>query len=463
MALRWQLRPLCLAVLFVGLGICGMSLPLQQHSGDKAAGGILALLPAVAFSLAAICALISVMAVWLLPPYVDLNIEGCVRRFQHVGFTEHELELPSKTTQDGEMVERPSQRFRLRIYYPAAAAAGTQSTTPSGGLLSEEGGGPAVEPGKTGTAARHMSRDDWYALSKVTPEVPLPGFVYSHLGEMAIDAAENAPRHAEAVNLPLIVFSHGLSAVPDVHWSVVSSLVRAGYVVAALTHNDGSAANVTLNDGSKFPYETGEMICTAAGYDLENVATERPAMEATVKAHRCRQLRRRVAEMSCACDYVLGNPGPVPVQVDPARITFAGHSFGGATAFLASELDERATCCVAYDPWLETTHPVHPKYQQAGMRRCPGLHFMSSDWEGGDIDLNLSAMLSEKRLHAASKRRVLEDTGHQSYTDFALLAPMVLRKLGMLGTADSRLMFHTMLTETLEFIHEATEAALPPV
>ena len=46
---------------------------------------------------------------------------------------------------------------------------------------------------------------------------------------------------------------------------------------------------------------------------------------------------------------------------------------------------------------------------------------------------------------------------------FALLAPMVLRKLGMLGTADSRLMFRTMLTETLEFIQEATEAAHPPV
>ena len=42
----------------------------------------------------------------------------------------------------------------------------------------------------------------------------------------------------------------------------------------------------------------------------------------------------------------------------------------------------------------------------------------------------------------------------------ALLAPTVLRKLGMLGSAESRPMIRTIVAETLAFIREAIES--PP-
>ena len=49
---------------------------------------------------------------------------------------------------------------------------------------------------------------------------------------------------------------------------------------------------------------------------------------------------------------------------------------------------------------MEPTHPVHPKYQQAGLPRCPGLHFFCKGWENLAADKNMTAMLAAgDRLH----------------------------------------------------------------
>ena len=55
---------------------------------------------------------------------------------------------------------------------------------------------------------------------------------------------------------------------------------------------------------------------------------------------------------------------------------------------------------MSYDPWVEPTHPVHPKYQEAGLPRCPGLHFFCKGWENLAADKNITAMLAAgDRLH----------------------------------------------------------------
>ena len=55
---------------------------------------------------------------------------------------------------------------------------------------------------------------------------------------------------------------------------------------------------------------------------------------------------------------------------------------------------------MSFDPWVEPTHPVHPKYQEAGLPRCPGLHFFCKGWENLAADKNITAMLAAgDRLH----------------------------------------------------------------
>jgi predicted dienelactone hydrolase len=448
MGFAWQLRPALAAL------ACVLIAAYLQFRG--AAGWLAILL----YVVASLCAASTALVVYLMPPTVDLGVQTASQRFEHVGFRDTELELSAETQQliVEEAVDRPA-RFSCRIYYPAAATSrGGQKEAV--GLLTAEGGGAAAAGRRR--PAKYATPADSYALSQVAG-VPLPPFVYSHLCSMSIRATEQAAAHSDANNLPVIVLSHGLTALPICYWSIVGALVRAGYVVVMPTHNDGSAAHVALQDGTTLPYETEVTVCSRAGHDMaskEYKDSHESEIESTMKAYRCGQLRRRAAELSCSLDYVLSDEAAAAGggwSVDPHRVAFVGHSFGGATALLASELDHRAACCVCYDPWVEPQHPVHQKYQQAGMRRCAGLHLICSDWEGGVVDRNLSAMLSEHRLHSNSRRRVLPDTAHQSYTDFALLAPIVLRKLGMLGAAESRPMIRTIVEETLSFIAEAME------
>eukprot|EP01050_Picozoa_sp_SAG11_P005036 SAG11_NODE_339_length_10506_cov_12.368588_5_plen_106_part_00 len=81
-----------------------------------------------------------------------------------------------------------------------------------------------------------------------------------------------------------------------------------------------------------------------------------------------------------------------------------------------------------------------PPMLAAGLCRCPSLLPLCSDWVGGDeADAQLTAMHAARKFHVRTERVVLEgDTGHQNYTDFALLAPRVLRALGMIGSAPAR-------------------------
>ena len=118
------------------------------------------------------------------------------------------------------------------------------------------------------------------------------------------------------------------------------ALVRAGFIVACPTHNDGSAATLRLADGTALPYVTEAQAAAERGVDMADaayMARHRAEFEALAWGYRTAQLRRRAAEASHALGFVLaasagGGGGALAGAADPARCAFAGHSFGGATS-----------------------------------------------------------------------------------------------------------------------------------
>ena len=320
------------------------------------------------------------------------------------------------------MVSRESARFPVRIYYPAAH-------------------GPPKRPA-------YIDRSIWRAVARAALG-RAPAFIFSHLPQVQIDLAEDAPLHPSANNLPLVVFSHGNSGIPAMYWTMISNFVQAGHIVVCPEHNDGSAASIRLQDGSRYEYERPDEKFAAIS-DLQEQKTLQ-------ERWRRQQLCRRVAEAKASMDWVLGSVADKSARwyqaVNPEQLAYVGHSFGGATAVVAADQDDRAKACVAFDCWAEASGPIDPKTLSNGINRCPTLLVQCEAWVGGSSDKTLQAHLLtpwEKQGHPANQTWVAEKAGHTNFTDFPLLAPRLVKLLRHAGAVDGTKCMQATLRQTFE-------------
>ena len=63
-----------------------------------------------------------------------------------------------------------------------------------------------------------------------------------------------APVTDAPTRMPVLLFSHGLIAMPDVYHTFISEVVSHGFVVIAPEHNDGSAAYTQLSLTTETPH-----------------------------------------------------------------------------------------------------------------------------------------------------------------------------------------------------------------
>ena len=328
------------------------------------------------------------------------------------------------SSQLGGTVTRESPRFPVRVYYPAAH-------------------GPLQQPA-------YIDRSVWRAVARAVLG-RAPGFIFSHLPHIQIDLAEDAPLHPSAENLPVVVFSHGNSGLPAIYWTMISNFVQAGHVVICPEHNDGSAASVRLQDGSTHDYERP---------DEKFAGVTDPAERKLLQDKwRRQQLKRRVAEAIVSMDWLLRNVADKSTRwyqaADPNQLAYVGHSFGGATAVVAAEQDPRASVCAAFDCWAEASGPIDPKMLDTGISRCPTLLVQCEAWVGGAVDKTLQAHLLtpwEKKGHPANLMWIAEKAGHSNFTDFPLLAPMLVRLLRQAGAVNGTKCMQATLRQTLECV-----------
>lgn len=161
-------------------------------------------------------------------------------------------------------------------------------------------------------SGRAVTTEVWYpaqASAQTTDFRPRPLF-------KTFEIAPNASPDRSRERLPLIVLSHGNWGTRYANAWLATALVKAGYVVISTTHPGTSADDQT-----------------AAG--------------------RVRLLDR-ASDVTFALTQFLADPAWMPL-VDPKRIGFAGHSFGGNTAVLLAggrydTVAQLAACRAAPEP-----------------------------------------------------------------------------------------------------------------
>jgi platelet-activating factor acetylhydrolase len=154
--------------------------------------------------------------------------------------------------------------------------------------------------------------------------------------------------------LPIVVYSHGLTASAELYSYQTMSLAANGAFVMSITHSDASAIAVKRKDGSFLGYDP----------HIANLAKEKETLLESVRSRR-RQVEYRANEVLAAIEALLelskrniqelNDVGISFVnKLDVKDITMMGHSFGGATALsVANMRPDLFTCCVAHDPAVD--------------------------------------------------------------------------------------------------------------
>lgn len=184
--------------------------------------------------------------------------------------------------------------------------------------------------GRGQTAVPYMD-----GLGRLPPTVNfLPAFIFKRFGAIDTHAQPAAPLAAGSGPWPVVIFSPGYGAPRSAYTALLTRLASRGFVVLALDH----------------PYE-------AAVTELENGKVVGPierfiANDPDRTGYMSLQLAVRTADVRYVLDK-LAEPGalkfPLAGQLDASRVAVVGHSFGGATAAAALDVDPRVAVAVNID------------------------------------------------------------------------------------------------------------------
>lgn len=370
--------------------------------------------------------------------------------------------------------------FTLRVYYPAAV--GAQATRVPYCVEGLELAAGIARFMKLPTAVfgwmRHLR--GWSVVADAV-DAPLD---FARARAAAV-AASLIP--AAATRLPVVVFSHGLSGSPDLNAAIIAAYVAAGAVVLAPEHADGSGAftRVTVRGSG------------AGALTYEPLTREERGSRDLEYVRRHRQLRQRadelVAAVRVAADLAAlrvaapdaGLPSPnasdawpllahvLGGRINGSAMLASGHSFGGATAITAAESEPLISAVVSFDPWA---FPLSAATLSRGLPRVPVLGLVGEGFaiwrenatamrlllsptyrtkrvltgdappavtrsngieKSGQRAAGMGTRAGVRGVHAASAYVALRDVYHQSFSDFGLLAPPIMRALKYIGSTRS--------------------------
>jgi platelet-activating factor acetylhydrolase len=227
--------------------------------------------------------------------------------------------------------------------------------------------------------------------------------------------------------LPVVVFSHGLTAMRSAYSLIHCDLASHGYIVAAVEHKDGSACLSYTKTKSE---DTGDDGPIYEDKWIEYIKTDVNALPL-----RYNQVKQRASEMSLALDFLttLGKGQEFEDllkndfdfkqfkdRIDLDHVAAMGHSYGGGTTVVTLANDLRFRCGVALDTWM---FPVYNEVYD--LVKTPLVFINSWDFQWAQ---NVECMMKlvkepDETGFSTCQMFTIRDSNHLSHCDKPFLYP----------------------------------------
>ena len=236
----------------------------------------------------------------------------------------------------------------------------------------------------------------------------IPAFLPSHLNMISTNTRNDVACSNKSEKYPVLIFSHGITGSRHLHQILFEHLASKGYVVFALDHSFD--ANLTIFPDGKIADYRSEI----TGHPDSILIREK-------------QINTRAFDIGFIIDQIREiETGMIDSKLsgrlDLDRVALGGHSYGDATAILASHNHEIVKACVVLDGWIS---PIPDEVISEGIN-VPFLFMGRPSWHDSDYPGNYER-LADLITHSSNEKYDLRinQTLHLDYTDIPLMSPLV--------------------------------------
>ena len=236
----------------------------------------------------------------------------------------------------------------------------------------------------------------------------IPAFLPSHLNMISTNTRNDVACSNKLEKYPVLIFSHGITGSRHLHQILFEHLASKGYIVFALDHSFD--ANLTIFPNGKIADYRSEITGHPDSILIRGKQINTRAFDVGFIIDQIREIEAGMIDSKLSG------------RLDLDRVALGGHSYGGATAILASHNHEIVKACVVLDGWIS---PIPDKVISEGIN-VPFLFMGRPSWHDSDYPGNYER-LADLITHSSNEKYDLRinQTLHLDYTDIPLMSPVV--------------------------------------